>query len=106
MKKIKAIENAHFAAIGLRESILTYLVSTPNPRDLHQLITEDWLDGLCIEDNSDFMDGFPNEPGFYAATLEFWHEQGYFEGYPANGENDIYVQLKNLRKLEVNDPKQ
>lgn len=107
MKKIKTIDNAYFAVTGIKDkNILTYLCFTENPDDMEELLEGScaWLDGLCLEDNCVPAKYLPTEPGFYAATLEFWFEQGYFEGYPANGESSVELTLTNVRKLEIIDP--
>lgn len=103
MKKIKSFDDVRLAAIQVHGTISTILVGTPNQEDMNEL-NDNWMDGLYIEDNSEILDGFPDEPGFYAATLELWFQQGYFEGYPADGESSVFVKLSNLRRLEVHDP--
>jgi len=44
------------------------------------------FDGFFTEDNS--FKGVPKEPGIYHCTVDFYFEQGYFEGHEADGESD------------------
>jgi len=43
------------------------------------------LDGCFCADNE--FKNIPQEPGFYKCKVDFDFEQGYFEGYKADGEN-------------------
>jgi len=45
-----------------------------------------FFDGFFTEDNS--FKGVPKEPGIYHCTVDFYFQQGYFEGYKADGESD------------------
>lgn len=46
------------------------------------------MDGSNFEDNTQSPDKYPKGPGVYICTIEFWFEQGYFEGYKADGESE------------------
>lgn len=91
------------ASDSMRGNTSTYLAFTPDPNDMKILLNDGWMDGLCLDDNCPRAT-LPKEPGFYMATLEFWYEAGYFEGYPAPGESSVEIILKNVRKLDVKDP--
>ena len=45
----------------------------------------EFFDGFYTEDNS--FKGVPEEPGIYHCTVSLYFEQGYFEGYKADGES-------------------
>ena len=47
------------------------------------------MDGLLFEDNSTWetMLLFPKEPGVYSMTIEYQFEQGYWDGYPNDGQS-------------------
>lgn len=56
-------------------------------------------------DESDWS-GLPMCPGVYRCACEFWFEQGYFEGYPHDGENCFeyrVIQTKTLALMEADD---
>jgi len=44
------------------------------------------MDGTFCEDNS--FKNVPTEKGIYLCWIDFYFEQGYFEGYKADGESD------------------
>lgn len=44
------------------------------------------MDGTFCEDNS--FNNVPTEKGIYLCWIEFYFEQGYSEGYKADGESD------------------
>lgn len=41
----------------------------------------------------------PKEPGLYVCEVDFEFQQGYFEGYPANGESSWYLIPKNVTRI-------
>jgi hypothetical protein len=59
---------------------------------------EDALDGPYLDDNS--IEGYPKEPGYYEASAVFWFNQGYCDGYPADGESDWGYKLTDIRPPE------
>jgi hypothetical protein len=44
------------------------------------------MDGTFCEDNS--FKNVPTQKGIYLCLIDFYFEQGYFEGYKADGESD------------------
>lgn len=44
------------------------------------------MDGCVCEDNC--FRSIPSEPGIYLCHVDFYFEQGYFDGYEADGESD------------------
>jgi hypothetical protein len=75
------------------------------PGGLHLLVGGDpelikYMDGDMFEDNSPDLETFPTEPGVYVGTVEYWFQQGYFEGYPADGESDIEYAFSDYRKID------
>lgn len=71
-----------------------YIVEVPKER-------ENWFDGAGIEDNfhesGEQLKGLA--PGLYRGTFSFEFCQGYFEGYPADGESDTYLCLEKFEKV-------
>jgi hypothetical protein len=66
------------------------------------------FDGFFCEDNS-FKDTWfkktPLEPGVYHCKVAFYFEQGYFEGYKADGESDWeFVVLSAEQKIGFGNP--
>lgn len=61
------------------------------------------MDGSLFDDNclGTELPSFPKAPGVYLATVEFWFEQGYYDGYKAPGESDYDFILSNVRKVAV-----
>lgn len=61
------------------------------------------MDGAIFDDNSfpETLKRFPHEPGVYLVTIEYWFEQGYFEGYKADGESDLDFAPADIRKIDV-----
>lgn len=57
----------------------------------------DTLDGCFCEDN-DFIN-LPQDPGVYKCKIDFDFEQGYFEGYKADGENTWEYIITNCQKI-------
>jgi len=49
------------------------------------------VDGLLLEDN-DFRN-IPEKPGVYLCRVEFFFQQGYSEGYQADGESEWYYEI-------------
>jgi hypothetical protein len=68
------------------------------PRDLMDLMDGDCLDDACMDEGRKTL---PTDPGVYSATIEYWFQQGYFEGYPAPGESDYDFRLSNLRRIDL-----
>lgn len=62
----------------------------------------DSLDGPFLEDNS--IGKYPPEPGHYQAKAVFWFNQGYYDGYPADGESDWGYTLTEIRRLSESAP--
>lgn len=60
----------------------------------------DWIDGHCLADVSQ-CDNFPQEQGFYVCTIERHFEQGWSEGYRADGESDYWLVLSDIRRVDV-----
>lgn len=58
-----------------------------------------WMDGHCLADIE--CKGFPQEAGVYLCTIERHFEQGWSEGYPADGESDYWVVLRDVRKVDL-----
>jgi len=61
-----------------------YLVEAPKE------VTEG-VDGLLLEDN-DFRN-IPEKPGVYLCRVEFFFQQGYSEGYQADGESEWHYEI-------------
>lgn len=57
------------------------------------------FNGPDVEDNN--FTNVPDKPGIYNCRVEFWFEQGYFEGYPANGENDWEFRIISAERINV-----
>lgn len=72
-----------FDNVILGVSIFGALFVISGPEDLSQV-----LDGEMIEDNTQSLGKYPAEPGVYRCSIEYWFEQGYYEGWPANGESE------------------
>lgn len=60
---------------------------------------DEWMDGHCIADV--LCEGCPQEAGIYVCTIERHFEQGYSEGYKADGESDYWIVLTDVRKVDV-----
>lgn len=59
-----------------------------------------WLDSYCLADSFK-CPNFPQEIGVYVCTIERHFTQGYSEGYPAPGESDYWLELQNIRKVDL-----
>lgn len=68
-----------------------WIVEVPKER-------EDWFDGTNIEDNFEKLTE-ELKPGLYRGTFAFEFQQGYFEGYPADGESSVYLTLEKYDKV-------
>ena len=73
---------------------------------LHFLIHGDpelikFMDGDLFEDNCGYgrLNGFPNEPGVYIGTMEYHFQQGYSDGYKADGESEWDFVFTNWKLL-------
>lgn len=55
------------------------------------------MDGDFCEDNG--FKNVPTEKGLYHCWIEFWFEQGYFEGYKADGESDWEYKIIGIQPL-------
>lgn len=95
MKKVQEHQNCILATSADK---FTYLVS--GNAELRK-----WMDGCCFEDNHfhglNGIENPPKEPGVYRATIEVWFEQGYYEGYKADGESDWEFRLGNLERIDI-----
>jgi hypothetical protein len=57
------------------------------------------LDGDSLDDNA--FTETPTEAGFYRATAEVWFQQGYMDGYPADGESEIEIRTVDVERVEA-----
>lgn len=89
MRKILEFPNC---IVAVTADKFAYLVA-PNPP------LQKWMDGVCFEDHRAY--GAPAAPGVYRATVEVWFEQGYSEGYPADGESDWELKLTNVERISI-----
>lgn len=55
------------------------------------------MDGTFCEDNS--FRNIPPECGIYLCDIDFYFEQGYFEGYKADGESDWEYHIVKAKSL-------
>ena len=63
-----------------------------------------FFDGFYTADNS--FKGVPKEPGVYHCTVSFYFEQGYFEGYKADGESSWeFVVTRAEKKIGFHTPR-
>lgn len=62
-----------------------------------------WMDGDLFDDNSLMVSlkTFPDEPGVYIGTIEYWFQQGYSDGYPADGESDFDYRFVNWELVAI-----
>lgn len=58
---------------------------------------EEYLDGYFCEDNN--IDNVPTERGIYECEAKYWFEQGYCDGYPADGESESGFDVIESTKL-------
>lgn len=58
---------------------------------------ESLIDGYNCDDN--YIDNVPIEKGVYECNAEFWFEQGYCDGYPADGESEWGFKIIDNKKL-------
>lgn len=65
------------------------------PQELVDLMDGDFFEDNCMSESEKLL---PHAPGFYIADVEFWFEQGFFEGYPSPGESDIDFRVSNIRQ--------
>lgn len=73
---------------------------------LHFLISGDdelkqFMDGSLFEDNSQSIEKFPTKPGVYRCTIEYWFEQGYFEGWRADGESEWDFVPSDIEEIDI-----
>ena len=61
------------------------------------------MDGASFADNSQSIEEFPKKAGVYICTIEFWFEQGYFEGWEAYGESEWDFIPINIKEIEVDN---
>lgn len=60
------------------------------------------MDGTFCEDNS--FKNVPTVDGIYLCWVDFYFEQGYFEGYKADGESDWeYIVVKAIPLADLPD---
>ena len=45
--------------------------------------------------------GFPEEPGIYRCTIDYIFHQGYFEGYPCDGESDWEIVARDFERIDL-----
>lgn len=57
------------------------------------------LDSVYCDDNG--FEGVPKEPGVYQCECEFYFIQGYYDGYPADGESDWGWKVTVKKKVEL-----
>ena len=91
MKKIEEYGNCVIATMA---DGFTYLVA-PNAG------LQEWMDGVCFEDYR--AANTPSIPGVYRATIEVWFEQGYSEGYLADGESDWEFKLTSVEPIAIDN---
>jgi hypothetical protein len=89
MKKIVTYPNCVFAVTADKRASLV----APNPP------LQKWMDGVCFEDYRVY--GCVAAPGIYRADIEVWFEQGYSEGYPADGESDWDLRFTNVERISI-----
>ena len=65
----------------------------------------DKMDGDFFDDNMTEFEfkKINNPPGVYTCDVEFWFEQGFFEGYPHPGENDWVFKIKNIKPICIQE---
>jgi hypothetical protein len=70
-----------------------YIIEVPKER-------ETWFDGSHMNDQ---FEEFPDniEPGVYRGTFSFEFQQGFFEGYPADGESSVYLTLEKYSRVTL-----
>lgn len=73
----------HNVIIAVSCTGLAVLVSSPCKE------VEGFMDGCLFTDNCKWytMLSFPKEPGVYSMTIKYHFDQGYYEGYPNDGES-------------------
>jgi hypothetical protein len=89
MKKILEFPNCVIATTADKFTSLL----APNPA------LQQWMDGVCFEDHR--AENTPQSPGVYRATVEVWFEQGYCDGYQADGESDWELRLTNVQPVAI-----
>lgn len=67
--------------IGVSSTGLRFLIA--GDKKLKQ-----FMDGCCFEDNTQSIEQFPTEPGVYSCTIRYWFQQGYADGWKADGESE------------------
>lgn len=93
MQKINEIKNCIIAtAIGYKDQC--YVIDIPS--EYTHIIT----DGYFGEDDITTIN-IPNIPGVYRCDIEFWFEQGYSDGFKADGESDFEYRLVNIKKVNL-----
>ena len=53
------------------------------------------------DDGNEDRIGFPEKAGIYRCTVDFWYEQGYFEGYACDSESDWGISVRDVKRIEV-----
>jgi hypothetical protein len=93
MKLEKTFQNCKIASL---KNDMVVLVDGPD--ELFEI-----FDGPFVEDNcqKEGEETFPKDPGFYVCDIEFWFQQGYFEGYIAHGESEFDFKAINVRKFNT-----
>lgn len=83
--------------IGVSFTGLRFLIDAPD--DLIK-----FMDGSLFEDNSQSIDKFPTQPGVYTCSIEYWFDQGYFEGWRTDGESEWDFVPSNIKRVEIPAP--
>jgi hypothetical protein len=87
---------------NIKQHVVTVAIS-----DYYAIMLDpsDELRGICESVNIrayyDDTKDLPTEAGVYRLTLESEFVQGYFEGYPAAGESEIYLTVVAVEPLMV-----
>ena len=58
---------------------------------------ENLIEGYFCEDN--WISNIPTEKGIYECDAKYWFEQGYCDGYPADGESECGFEIISSKKL-------
>lgn len=60
-----------------------------------------FMEGDLFEDNCAWgkLEGWPTEPGVYVGTIEYYFEQGYYDGYMADSESEWDYKFVNWKLL-------
>lgn len=91
MKKVETFRNCKIAK-SARGTVLLI----EGPKELTEIMDGDFFEDNCSPDAEKY---FPQTSGFYICDVELWFEQGFFEGFPAPGESDRDLLLKNVRPV-------